>query len=72
MAYHFDKLTGARSTYAPGDDYMLGEAVFAPRRGSTDEANGYLIVLAFHQPSNKSELLIFISPKIMKDALNLR
>ena len=55
---HFDKLTGARSTYAPGDDYMLGEAVFAPRRGGTDEADGYLIVLAFHQPSNKSELLI--------------
>ena len=45
-------------TYAPGDDYMLGEAVFAPRRGGTDEADGYLIVLAFHQPSNKSELLI--------------
>ncbi len=55
---HFDKQTGARTTYGPGDDYMLGEAVFAPRRGATAEADGYLIVLAYHAPSNKSELMI--------------
>ncbi len=63
---HFDKLTGARTTYTPGDDYMLGEAVFAPRRGATDEADGYLIVLAFHEPSNKSELLILDAQDVDK------
>jgi len=55
---HFDKQTGKRQTYTPGDNYMLGEAVFAPRRGSSKEGDGYLVVLGFNQTTGKSELMI--------------
>ncbi len=38
---------------------MVGEPVFAPRVGGTDEGDGYVIMLAYHQPTDKSELMVF-------------
>ena len=56
---HYDTHKGnQRRTWTPGEGYMLGEAVFAPRAGSTVEGDGYLVVLGFNQASQKSELFI--------------
>ncbi len=55
---HFDKLTGARQTYTPGDDYMLGEAVFAPRRGGTTKPTATSSRSRSIRRRNKSELMI--------------
>ncbi|NJN51172.1 MAG: carotenoid oxygenase family protein [Gammaproteobacteria bacterium] len=56
---HYDTQQGnARRAWTPGKHYMLGEAVFAPRVGGTQEGDGYLIVLGFNQDSGKSELFI--------------
>lgn len=56
---HYDTLTGTRKTHSLGADYLGGEAVFAPRVGATDEADGYLVMLAFNQSRNLSEFQVF-------------
>ncbi len=56
---HYDTSNGQRKTYDLGDSYMVGEPVFAPRVGGTDEGDGYVIMLAYHQPTDKSELMVF-------------
>ena len=56
---HYDTETGARKTWALGAGHMGGEAVFAPRVGATEEADGYLLMLAYDTPQNLSELLVF-------------
>ena len=66
---HFDRRTGARSVYAPGDQYMLGEPVFAPRLGATDEADGYMVMLAYDQSVNRSELMFFDAQSIAQGPL---
>ena len=45
---HYDTTSGQRKTYDLGENYMVGEAVFAPRVGGTDEADGYMIMLAYN------------------------
>lgn len=56
---HYDTHNGyRRRTWTPGEGYLLGEAVFAPRQGATAEHDGYLIVLGFNQTTQKSELFI--------------
>ena len=61
---HYDMQTGARKLYQGGDKYYFGEPVFAPRKGATAEADGYLIDLAYNRETGRSELMIF-------DALNV-
>ncbi len=56
---HYDTETGERKTYSLGADKMGGEAVFAPRVGASDEADGYLVMLSYDAPANLSELLVF-------------
>ena len=56
---HYDTRTGARKTFPLGDDCLGGEAVFAPRVGATEEGDGYLLTLAYNEPRNLSELLVF-------------
>ena len=63
---HFDRQTGARQLYAPGESYMLGEPVFAPRQGASEEADGYVVMLGYDQSVNKSELMIFDAQSIAK------
>ncbi len=48
---------------------MGGEAVFAPRVGATEEADGYLVMLSYDAPANLSELLVFEALNIDKGPL---
>ena len=61
---HYDTETGKRKTYSFGDNRFVGEPVFAPRNGSTQEADGYLVALVYDAPSNTSELAILDSQNI--------
>ena len=61
---HYDTETGKRKTYTFGDNRFVGEPVFAPRNGSTQEADGYLVALVYDAPSNTSELAILDSQNI--------
>jgi carotenoid cleavage dioxygenase-like enzyme len=61
---HYDTSTGQRKTYDFGDTHMVGEPVFAPRVGGTEEGDGYVIVLAYDQPKDKSELMVFHAESI--------
>jgi carotenoid cleavage dioxygenase-like enzyme len=55
---HFDTHSGTRKEW--GDDkYLLGEPVFAPRAADAPEADGYLLVLAYDQSTQLSEMMIF-------------
>jgi carotenoid cleavage dioxygenase-like enzyme len=55
---HFDTQTGQRRVW--GDDkYLLGEPVLAPRSATADEADGYLLLLAYDQTTQLSEMMIF-------------
>ena len=63
---HYDTETGARKTWALGAGHMGGEAVFAPRVGATEEADGYLLMLAYDTPQNLSELLVFRALEVGK------
>jgi carotenoid cleavage dioxygenase len=55
---HFDMQTGSRKVWGDGR-YMLGEPILAPRAGSGDEADGYIINLAYDTTSGLNDLLIF-------------
>ena len=61
---HYDTETGARKTHELGEGVMVGEAVFAPRTGATEEGDGYLIALSYDPAQNLSALEIL-------DALNV-
>ena len=61
---HYDTKTGGRKTYNLGDGKMVGEPVFAARQGGKDEDDGYIIMLAYDQPSDKSQLMIFDAKEI--------
>ena len=62
-AVHLDLKTGRRQIYNPGANSFLSEAVFAPRPGSTEEGDGYVLVPVFRADENRSDLVIL-------DALN--
>lgn len=55
---HFDTHSGTRKEWGE-DRYMLGEPVFAPRAADAPEADGYLLVLAYDQSTQLSEMMIF-------------
>ncbi|MEM9255787.1 MAG: carotenoid oxygenase family protein [Pseudomonadota bacterium] len=54
---HYDMQTGTRKMW--GDDrYFLGEPVLAPRSAAADEADGYLLTLAYDRDTALTDLLI--------------
>lgn len=55
---HFDTHTGTRKEWGE-DRYMLGEPVFAPRSADAPEGDGYLLMLAYDQTTELSEMMIF-------------
>ncbi|MFK8049838.1 MAG: carotenoid oxygenase family protein [Halioglobus sp.] len=55
---HFDTHSGTRKEWGE-DRYMLGEPVFAPRSADAPEGDGYLLMLAYDQTTDLSEMLIF-------------
>jgi carotenoid cleavage dioxygenase-like enzyme len=63
---HYDMETGARAVYDGGGNYLFGEPVFAPRQGSTAEADGYVLVLAYNQETRLTEFMVFAALDIEK------
>ena len=55
---HYDMKTGGRKLWG-GDRYLLGEPILAPRAGSAEEGDGYILVLAYDQTTTLNDLLIF-------------
>ncbi|EED16270.1 lignostilbene dioxygenase, putative [Talaromyces stipitatus ATCC 10500] len=53
---HFDNLTGKTEVYFPGKAHMVQEPVFIPRRNSTVEGDGYIMVLVNNYETMSSEL----------------
>ena len=58
-AIHFDTRTGKEDIFDFGAGAAVGELVFAPRLGSTDEADGYVITIVHPANSPTSQLVIF-------------
>ncbi len=55
---HYDRTTGKRKLWGESR-YLLGEPILAPRSGSVDEGDGYLLNLAFNKETSLTDLLIF-------------
>ncbi len=55
----FDTVSGKEDVWHFGNGASAGELVFAPRVGSTDEADGYAMTIVHPANSGTSELAIF-------------
>lgn len=53
---HFDVVTGATEIYFPGRTHMVQEPVFIPRKGSTEEGDGFILALVNNYETLGSEL----------------
>ena len=53
---HLDLETRKADVYFPGRTHMVQEPVFIPRHGSTEEGDGYLLVLVNNYAAMSSEL----------------
>jgi carotenoid cleavage dioxygenase-like enzyme len=62
---HYDRQSGERKIFSGGKK-LFGEPIVAPRKGSEDEADGYIIMLAFDPDTNLSELLVLDAQAIDK------
>lgn len=62
--FHYDTKTGKRADWFAGEGAFIGEPIFAPRKGSTGEADGYVVMLRYDGKRNQSDLLIFDALKI--------
>jgi carotenoid cleavage dioxygenase-like enzyme len=60
----FDHQTGELTTHYVGDDSATQEPVFVPRPGSTDEGDGYLMVLVNRYAEMRSDLLILDATRL--------
>ena len=54
----FDLAEGKMDTFFPGDTHSLQEVSFVPRRGSSEEGDGYLIGTASNLADMRTELVI--------------
>lgn len=54
----FDLATGKKSSYFVGDTCSLQEVCFVPRKGSSEEGDGYVIGMASNYAEMRSELII--------------
>jgi carotenoid cleavage dioxygenase len=57
VLHQYDMTSGTSTSYQA--DVALGEAVFAPRVGGTDELDGYYLTLATELHDDRSALLVF-------------
>jgi carotenoid cleavage dioxygenase-like enzyme len=57
VLHQFDMTTGTSVSYRA--EASIGEAVFAPRTGATDELDGYYLTYATDLRSDRSSLLVF-------------
>ncbi|KJK61781.1 Retinal pigment epithelial membrane protein [Aspergillus parasiticus SU-1] len=53
---HFDNVTGQTEVYFPGSVHLVQEPVFLPRKDSTTEGDGYILVLVNNYETMASEL----------------
>lgn len=60
----FDTATGKEDIYHFGNGTAAGELIFAPKSGSTEEADGYAMTLIHPADSPTSELVIFAANDI--------
>jgi carotenoid cleavage dioxygenase-like enzyme len=60
----YDTVSGTEDLYHYGDGAACGELVFAPRKGSTEEADGYAMTLVRPANTDTTELAIFDSKNI--------
>lgn len=54
----YDLASGKRDTFEAGDNAHFGEPVFVPRKGSTEEGDGYLLSLVWWPRENRSDLVV--------------
>jgi carotenoid cleavage dioxygenase len=66
---HWDVDSGARQVHKLPDGYSAGEPVFARRKGSKDEGDGYVIMLGYDGNEHKSDLFVFDAMSIDKGPL---
>lgn len=59
----YDLLTQTEQLYYAGKDYQLSEACFVSKTNSIEEDDGYLMLFAYHQPSDRSEFWIIDAHK---------
>jgi len=55
----YDTETGEEDIYHFGDGAAVGELIFAPKKGASDEGDGYAMTLVHRANSVSSELAIF-------------
>ena len=55
---HLDMETGRRQIFDPGPNSFLSEAVFAPRPGSTEEGDGFILVPVFRADESRSDIVV--------------
>ncbi len=67
----FDTVSGAEDIWHFGDGASSGELVFAPRIGSTEEADGYALTLVHRANAAVSELAVFAAKDIAAGPLAL-
>jgi len=65
----FDLHTGALDRFFAGDHHTLQECSFVPRRGSTAEADGYLIGMATNLAEMRSELIVADAQRLSEGAI---
>ena len=56
--YKYDLTTGARLTHDFGADSHLGEPIFVPREGASDEDDGWILALRHDEALDQSTLVI--------------
>jgi carotenoid cleavage dioxygenase-like enzyme len=67
----FDTKSGTEDIWHFGNGASSGELVFAPRIGSTDEADGYALTLVHRANAAVSELAVFAANDIAAGPLAL-
>lgn len=56
--YYYNAKTNERRSFSLGANWLLGEPVVAPRVGSDQEADGYVILLAYNSDTGLSDVLV--------------
>jgi len=64
-----DLHTGTMESFFAGDTHTLQECSFVPRRGSTEEGDGYLIGTASNHAEMRSELVILDAQRLAEGEL---
>ena len=60
----YDAETGERQVWGFGGERFVGEPVFAPDPSSSDEADGWLLALAYDREATLAELHVFEGSRV--------